>query len=286
MSDTDGKAQDNTFDFVVKTKTSKTLDIGYNLVIEKLEPSSGYSFLNDEDINVYLTDSNNNELVFKNIGDINKDYVLYSKTNNHNSTNKEIKDKYKLRVWVDKNVLTNDWNENTKLEYKFKIGVKTSVKETDTEESYIVKYNANKGTGNIEDSTFKQGESKKLNKNTFTREGYVFKGWSTSSNSKEVVYKDEQEVKNLTNVYNGVVNLYAVWEGNAYQVRYNSNGGGISTNIDFDVTYDPMNFNTSETRWTYENGIYKSAKIAQGTKSYLMKMLTLEETSALSMELA
>ncbi|MDO4369525.1 MAG: BspA family leucine-rich repeat surface protein, partial [bacterium] len=104
------------------------------------------------------------------------------------------------------------------------------------EESYIVKYNANKGTGNIEDSTFKQGENKKLNKNTFTREGYSFIGWSTSSKSNEVVYKDEEEVSNLTNVYNGVVNLYAVWEGNTYKIRYNSNEGtGEISNSTFKV---------------------------------------------------
>ena len=236
MSDTDGKGQTNTFDFVVNTKTGKTLDISYSLVLEKLEPTSGYTQLEDKDVNFYLTDYSGKELVFKNIGDISKDYVLYTKTNSHTNTSKEIKDKYKLRIWLDKNVDVSDWNKDTKLEYKFRIDVKTNVGSTDTEETYTVKYNANTGTGNMPSTTFKQGESKKLSKNTFTKEGYFFVGWSTSNSSKDIVYKDEEEVSNLTNVYNGVVNLYAVWVENnmPYQVRYNANGGtGTMTNSNF-----------------------------------------------------
>ena len=162
MSDTDGKGQTNTFDFVVNTKTGKTLDISYSLVLEKLEPTSGYTQLEDKDVNFYLTDYSGKELVFKNIGDISKDYVLYTKTNSHTNTSKEIKDKYKLRIWLDKNVDVSDWNENTKFEYKFRIDVKTNVGSTDTEETYTVKYNSNTGTGNMPSTTFKQGESKKL----------------------------------------------------------------------------------------------------------------------------
>ncbi|MDO4369441.1 MAG: BspA family leucine-rich repeat surface protein, partial [bacterium] len=108
--------------------------------------------------------------------------------------------------------------------------------ESDTEQTYVVNYNSNGGTGTMGSTEFKQGESKKLTKNTFTKDGYVFKGWSTSSNSKDVAYTDEEEVSNLTNVYNGTVNLYAVWvkEGVTYEVRYDPNGGtGTMTNSSF-----------------------------------------------------
>ena len=280
MSDTDGKKLDDTFDFVVNTKTSKTLDISYSLVLEKLEPTSGYTQLEDKDVNFYLTDYSGNELVFKNIGDISKDYVIYTKTNSHNSSAKEIKDKYKLRVWLDKDVDVSNWNENTKLEYKFKIGVKTNVGSTDTEETYTVKYNANTGTGNMPSTTFKQGESKKLSKNTFTKEGYVFAGWSTSNNSKKVVYKDEEEVSNLTNVYNGVVNLYAVWvkSGASYQVRYNSNGG----------TSEILELTTEENHWTYENNVYKSGNygIEDSVSVIKTSKFTLTETTTISFDWA
>ena len=236
MTETEGKGQTNTFDFVVNTKTSKALDISYSLVLEKLEPTSGYTQLEDKDVNFYLTDYNNNPLVQNNISKISKDYVIYTKTNSHTNTSKEVKDKYKLRIWLDKDVDISNWNKDTKLEYKFRIDVKTNVGNVDTEETYTVKYNANTGTGNMPSTTFKQGESKKLSKNTFTKEGYFFVGWSTSNSSKDIVYKDEEEVSNLTNVYNGVVNLYAVWVENnmPYQVRYNANGGtGTMTNSNF-----------------------------------------------------
>ena len=236
MTETEGKGQTSTFDFVVNTKTSKALDISYSLVLEKLEPTSGYTQLEDKDVNFYLTDYNNNPLVQNNISKISKDYVIYTKTNSHTNISKEIKDKYKLRIWLDKDVDISNWNKDTKLEYKFRIDVKTNVGNVDTEETYTVKYNSNTGTGNMPSTTFKQGESKKLSKNTFIKEGYVFAGWSTSNNSKDIVYKDEEEVSNLTNVYNGVVNLYAVWVENnmPYQVRYNANGGtGTMTNSNF-----------------------------------------------------
>ena len=47
ISDDLGKLE-NSFDFMVRTETSATMSIGYNLVLEKLEPSEGYSFLRDD----------------------------------------------------------------------------------------------------------------------------------------------------------------------------------------------------------------------------------------------
>ncbi len=236
MSDEEGKTQSDAFDFVVTSKTSKNQNISYSIVLEKLQTEDGnVQQLSDDEIKVYLTDFDGNELLLKNVSDISKDYVLYTKTNNHNSTNIETKDKYKLRVWIDEKNTNIDFNKENDITYAFKLGVKTNVNETDTEETYVVNYNSNGGTGTMNSTTFKQGETKKLSKNTFTKNGYTFKGWSIN-NSKDVVYTDEEQVSNLTNVYNGVVNLYAVWvkEGVTYQVKYNPNGGtGTMTNSSF-----------------------------------------------------
>ncbi|MBQ7105299.1 MAG: InlB B-repeat-containing protein [Bacilli bacterium] len=76
--------------------------------------------------------------------------------------------------------------------------------------SYQVKYNANGGTGTMANSTFTYGKTSNLRANTFTKNGYVFNGWSTSS-SGSVKYKDKASVSNLTTGTN-VVNLYAVWK--------------------------------------------------------------------------
>ena len=226
MSDEEGKTQSDAFDFAVTSKTSKNQNISYSIVLEKLQDDQGRVQLSDKEVKVYLTDFDGNELLLSNVSDISKDYVLYTKTNNHNSTNNEIKDKYKLRVWIDEKNTNIDFNKENDITYAFKLGVKTNVSETDTEQTYVVNYNSNGGTGTMESTTFKQGETKKLSKNTFTKDGYTFKGWSIN-NSKDVVYTDEEEVKNLTNVYNGKVNLYAIWEKEivTYHVRYNANGG-------------------------------------------------------------
>lgn len=47
--------------------------------------------------------------------------------------------------------------------------------------------------------------------NGFTREGYIFAGWSTI-NDGEVVYQNGETVRNLNAANNGFVMLYAVWE--------------------------------------------------------------------------
>ena len=260
MSDEEGKNQSDTFDFAVSSKTSKNENISYSIILEKLQVNEGKQELSDKEVKVYLTDYDGNELLLKNVSDISKDYVLYTKTNTHNSTTKEIKDKYKLKVWVDEKNTDIDFSKENNMAYSFKLGVKTNTKTEETEGTYTVKYNPNTGTGNMENVIFKQGESKKLSKNTFTKDGYVFKGWSTSNNSKDVAYKDEEEVKDLTNVYNGVVNLYAVWvkEGITYEIKYNPNGGHEQELIELLVTDEPNH-------WTLENGVYKSG--SQGVSS-------------------
>ena len=122
ISDSDGKTLD-TFDFAVTTKASRDMDLGYEIKIEKLSASSGYTSLNDSQVKVYLTDYSDNELISPTkISDL-SDYSLYGKTNTHSKDLTKITDKFKLRVWIDKDVDASNWDENTKLEYKFKIGV-------------------------------------------------------------------------------------------------------------------------------------------------------------------
>lgn len=74
--------------------------------------------------------------------------------------------------------------------------------------TYTVAYNANGGSGTMSSITHTYDSSKSLTKNTFTKEGYIFIGWATSS-SGNVVYTNEQNVKNLTT--SGTITLYAVW---------------------------------------------------------------------------
>ena len=123
ISDETGKTLNETFDFAVTTKASRDINIGYEIKIEKLSASSGYTSLNDSQVKVYLTDYSNNELISPTkISDL-SDYSLYGKTNTHSKDLTKITDKFKLRVWIDEDTDASNWDSNTNLEYKFKIGV-------------------------------------------------------------------------------------------------------------------------------------------------------------------
>ncbi|MCL2442500.1 MAG: InlB B-repeat-containing protein [Treponema sp.] len=77
---------------------------------------------------------------------------------------------------------------------------------------YTVVYNANGGSGTMENSSFVYGVSQNLRTNTFNpNPDYVFAGWALSS-SGTVVYANEQIVGNLTTAPNAEVVLYAVWQ--------------------------------------------------------------------------
>ena len=94
--------------------------------------------------------------------------------------------------------------------------------------NYIVKFDANDGSGAISNQSFVYGEVKNLTANAFTRTGYTFQGWATSASGEEVVYSDSQSVSNLTKESNGIVNLYAIWAAHNYSVKFNANGGSGS----------------------------------------------------------
>lgn len=76
--------------------------------------------------------------------------------------------------------------------------------------TYIIVYNANGGNGGMKNSAHVYGTAKKLNKNTFTRDDYLFLGWSETPQGN-VKYTDQQSVNNLTNDNGARITLYAVW---------------------------------------------------------------------------
>ncbi|MBQ7311363.1 MAG: InlB B-repeat-containing protein, partial [Alistipes sp.] len=78
-------------------------------------------------------------------------------------------------------------------------------------------------TGTMSDQSIMYGETTALSQNAYTRAGYNFLGWSTSSTGKtgtvvngigttaDVDYADEADVLNLVSG-GGIVTLYAIWE--------------------------------------------------------------------------
>ena len=90
---------------------------------------------------------------------------------------------------------------------------------------YTVHYDANGGSGAMGNSSFAIGFWEKLEKNSFTKAGSVFSGWSATPDGQPE-YADEGFVKNLSAVQNGSITLYAMWGAqNTYTVSYTANGG-------------------------------------------------------------
>ena len=108
--------------------------------------------------------------------------------------------------------------------------------------TYEVKYNSNGGSGTMSNSSHTYGTEKALSSNTFTKEGYTFQGWSTSSSSSIVAYTNGESVSNLTSEEGGIVNLYAVWKINTYTVNATVLNGTISGS-----TSNSVNYNSSTT---------------------------------------
>lgn len=76
--------------------------------------------------------------------------------------------------------------------------------------NYEIEYNSNGGKGNMVNTQATYDKFVKLEENEFIKDGYQFKGWSLSRNG-EVIYRDQDIVKNLTSDNGKKVILYAVW---------------------------------------------------------------------------
>ena len=74
---------------------------------------------------------------------------------------------------------------------------------------YTIRFNANGGTGTMDDLAMVYDITKSLTDNAFEKEGYRFIGWSKTSNGT-VLYQNKEAVKNLA--LEGEITLYAVWE--------------------------------------------------------------------------
>ena len=141
-------------------------------------------------------------------------------------------------------------NDEISNPYTFNITENTSLAVTYTPNNYTVTFNANNGTGNTLVQNFVYDTAQNLTANSFTKQGYDFAGWATSSDSSVVAYTDEENVSNLAT--SGNYNLYAVWtpsNNTEYTVthRYEQLDGsysvvGPTTNIGTtgDTVYPPV----------------------------------------------
>lgn len=114
--------------------------------------------------------------------------------------------------------------QNDVPEYNFPLVINT----------YTIKYHGNGATtGTMTDTAMTYNVAKKLVVNKYSREGYMFQGWSTKPNGK-VEYSNGQLVNNLTLLHNETVHLYAVWKPMTYTIVFHGNGatGGVMQDIE------------------------------------------------------
>lgn len=95
---------------------------------------------------------------------------------------------------------------------------------------YFVRFNANGGVGTMANQHFTYDVQEALATNVFLRAGFAFTGWATTP-SGQVRYAENTVVANLEETHDSIVDLYAVWSGAGYSIRFDSNGGtGIMGN--------------------------------------------------------
>ena len=98
---------------------------------------------------------------------------------------------------------------------------------------YYIAFDPNVPTGymlseNIKMATmsFAGAEKKQLTKNEYKIKGLTFLGWATSSESKEIAFKEEAEIMGMGKENGDLFTLYAVW-------------GFTSGNMKFDLGHEP-----------------------------------------------
>ncbi|MBQ2710800.1 MAG: InlB B-repeat-containing protein [Clostridia bacterium] len=157
--------------------------------------------------------------------------------------------------------------------------------------TYTLHLNPNGGDGNGNTTGVKYDQTVTL-PSDFTRTGYTLYAWGTRPMSVSEVnqsnaYTPGTSVKNLTDTAGGSITLYAIWEANTYEVKFNGNGAtsGSMSNQDFTygvaqkltantfkrvytVTYNYNGNGTSNTTATATATFNGWATSASGAKAY------------------
>lgn len=100
---------------------------------------------------------------------------------------------------------------------------------------YTLHYEANGGTGGMDDQIFQHGQILPLNDCTYSREGYDFMGWSTSKNNVKQ-FDNKAEVGFSSQLQpsdepkdNAEATLYAVWQERDVTLNYASSDESLGT---------------------------------------------------------
>lgn len=83
---------------------------------------------------------------------------------------------------------------------------------------YTISFNANSGTGTMKKQNVIYDRKVALHANQYGKTGYQFQGWDTKKvpSSSSTAFRDQEEVKNLTDKHKVTVTLYAQWKPKIY----------------------------------------------------------------------
>lgn len=109
--------------------------------------------------------------------------------------------------------------------------------------TYYIKYDANGGSGTMKTSTYTYDVTGKLSKNTYTRTGYEFVGWSyAKTDDMGLVVSDEATVKNWTDENEKTITLYAIWKPAVYTITEKTMTELIETDENTKITTGTTSF--------------------------------------------
>lgn len=102
---------------------------------------------------------------------------------------------------------------------------------------YTLHYDANGGTGKMDDQIFQHGQILPLNGCTYSREGYDFMGWSMSADADNVKQFDNKAEVGFSSLLqtsdepkdNAKATLYAVWQERDVTLNYASSDESLGT---------------------------------------------------------
>jgi len=115
--------------------------------------------------------------------------------------------------------------------------------------SYMIKFNANGGTGTMGTDVHGYGIAQNLLKNTFSPPaGYSFAGWARTPSAANAEFSDEDIVLNLANKKGATIELYAIWKLNNVEMnRIIPIDGSLNIVVPSDITTLNITGNSSTT---------------------------------------
>lgn len=104
--------------------------------------------------------------------------------------------------------------------------------------TYSIRFNGNGSTsGGMNNQTFTYDAAQNLTQIVFERTGYSFTGWTSNQDGSGTAYANGVSILNISETNGAVIDIYAQWDANDYEVTLNKQGGTDGSDF-VTATYD------------------------------------------------